>query len=316
MKVALSVLAFAILTEGAVYAAGLSAVLEKPKTPENQRDYTITFVALDIQNRPVVVRCYKKTPSEGGFSIFDSDKNLPSGGGSGTCSVTSSLVSAEGTYQYYVIASAEAETVQSATVSVDYKAGGPGTPTYYGKDHPSTCQYNIKFKTADDAGKTVKVEVYRSDQTSFNADSGTRIATVTIGSNQEGSHLDTVPECNKTYYYAVRAFNDAGNGSDAVGDTTSITIIQATPTTGAIPAGTGGSIASGTAVEEPKEELQLPNEESSEGIVLGEAAPSPTPTTPVFLSALKAAQWPIVAGILLILVGGGTILFRRKQPRE
>ena len=84
MKVALSVLAFAILTEGAVYAAGLSAVLEKPKTPENQRDYTITFVALDIQNRPVVVRCYKKTPSEGGFSIFDSDKNLPSGGGSGT----------------------------------------------------------------------------------------------------------------------------------------------------------------------------------------------------------------------------------------
>lgn len=299
------ILVFCLLSLGKVRAADLSLQLEIPKSPTNQRDFTITFVALDIQNRPVVVRCYRKSPGEAGFSIFDTDKNLPAGGGSATCSITSSLITAEGAYDFYVRASADAETIQSNTVSVDYQAGGPGTPTYYGKDNPAVCQYSIKFRTAGDGGKTVKVEVYRSTETSFNADAGTRIASIAIGSNLEGSHLDTVPECNTTYYYAIRAFNNAGNGSDAVGDTQAVTIVEEAPKTvvqAAIPV-EPKTVEQQPLVAEPDQQ----EEATGSGEILGETnddIPTPPQLSPGFFSSPTAVMAILaLSGILMISLG-------------
>src|SRR3990167_1571684 len=168
---------------GAVYAANLDVRIEQPKSPTNQNSFPVHFVALDILDRPVTVKCFKKGPSDGGFVQFGSDINLASGGNSGNCDVNSSILTGNGTYEFKVEATAGSDS-DSETTSVVYNTDGPGDPRDYQKNKTNSCEYTIHFKTADDAGKTVKVEVYRSENMSFNTDSGTRVGTVGAGSNE------------------------------------------------------------------------------------------------------------------------------------
>lgn len=262
IKVTTFVFALTLLFSGRAYAADVSIRLEQPKSPTNQTSFDIVFVTLDIQNRAITVKCFKKAPADGSFSQFGSDISLSAGGGSGKCQ-TGSVISPEGTYQFFARATADSDTVDSSTVSVEYKTGGPDTPTNYSKEQVSSCVWRIKFRTADD-GKTVKVELYRSDNTSFNADSGTRVGSLSIGPNTDGEINNTVPDCNKTWYFAIRAFDSAGNGSGVVGDSVvRVTTPTETITTGAIPA--AGPAAGGQVLGE---------EERIEGEVAGEATPS------------------------------------------
>jgi len=316
IKLAVSAMIFGILSTGSAYALdSLTVRLENPKSPTYLRDYTITFVALDIQDRAVVVRCYKKAPSEAGFSIFDSDKNLSAGGGTGTCNVTSSIISAEGTYEFYVRASADGDSTQSNSVAVEYKTGGPGAPTNYSKERPSNCSYKIKFRTADDGGRTVKVEVYRSDQTNFDTNDSTRVGSVSLSSNTDGEYTQDVPECGKDYYYAIRAFDNAGIGSDVVGDRIEKVVYPTTttvsPTQGAISI-TGAAATKAESEEAVEEATAAQAEETTEaGKILGEA----TPGKAVGLwSMIAANKWPIAIGALLILAA--LWIFLRKLREE
>ncbi|MBI4099616.1 hypothetical protein HY440_01270, partial [Candidatus Microgenomates bacterium] len=248
----------------------LSVRIEQPKSPTKETTFDINFVALDILGRPVTAQCFKKGPSDGSFSQFGSNINLAAGGNSGNCHVDSGIINSNGsTYQFYVKALAGADTATSATDTVDYNTSGPGTPSNYSKDRLNSCQYKINFKTNDDGGKTVKVEIYRSTSTSFNLNSGTRVGTVSIGSNSTGSFTDTVPDCGATYYYEIRAFDSAGNGSGVVGDDVNVTTTSTTPSAGggAIPV-SGSNIPAGPSVLGEKTA-------TGEGGVLGEATPSP-----------------------------------------
>jgi len=199
---------------------------------------------LDLENNPITVDCYYK--KDGGvYTHFDATKNLAAGGNVGSCHVTSSQINEDGkTYYFYVTASNGTETINSEIVSVDFNTQGPGTPTNYSKDKTGICQYKIKFKTADDGGKTVKVEVYRSKETSFSLDSGTRVATIPIGSNTDYTYIDNIAdECEKNWYYALRAFDNYGNGSGWVGDSiVTVTTTTTTTTTGGETAPTSGAI--------------------------------------------------------------------------
>ncbi|HSW47707.1 MAG TPA: hypothetical protein VLG67_01380 [Candidatus Saccharimonadales bacterium] len=221
----------------------VSIKLEQPKSPIGVDNFPINFVSLTTNGDSITVRCYKKSPTDGDFSQFGSDIVLSPGGNTDNCSVTSSVINQKGTYSFYATASDGENAVQSETVTVDFSDSVPDAPSNYSKDHPNSCQYVIKFKTANDSGKTVKVELYRSDNTTFNADSGTRVDSVSIGSNQDGQFTNNVPDCNKTFYYAIRAFNSAGNGSGLVGDS-NITVTTTNSTT-ATTSQTGGAIAVG-----------------------------------------------------------------------
>ncbi|MDO8498850.1 MAG: hypothetical protein Q7S44_03630 [bacterium] len=249
------------------YAANLSLRVEQPKTPTNQSSFNITFVALDLQNNPITVKCYKKGPSDSDFTQFGSDINLIAGGDTDSCQVDSSILSAEGSYIFQVKATDGSEDAQKE-VTVEYKTSGPDTPVSYSKEQ-TACQYKIKFKTADDGGKTSKVEVYRSENTNFTADGSTRVATVWIGSNQEGSSL-VDGECGKTYYFAIRAFDGAGNGSGIIGDSetkiVTTTVVNTTPTPGA------GAIPISESSLSQGEILGEEATKSSEGKTLGENA--------------------------------------------
>lgn len=304
--------AFLIISVNQVYAAAVSVKLEQPKSPTNRQEFSLTFVALDLQNRPITVRCYKKAPGEGGYSIFNTDYNLAAGGDTDSCRLNSGIISTEGTYEFYVTATAGTESVNSEPVSVEYKAGGPGTPEYRGKSQHSLCQYKVSFKTSDDNGETVKVEVYRSENKNFTASGDTRVGSVGIGSKTEGEYIDSVPDCGKTYYYAIRAFNNAGTGSSVVGDT--LTTVQIPESeaqgqvSGALPVGSNQVTA---AAEDRAEITPAP------GQVLGEEASSPaeeeTAATGGLLAGIfknKAVSFGLV---LLLLTAGLYLVFKKKS---
>lgn len=242
-QVTLATLASLLIT-GQVYAAKQVTVrVSQPKSPTNQTSFDLKFVALDLQGRTITVKCLKQGPTDGGFTQFGSDQSFAGGGNSGLCSVSG--MGEQGTYTFKVESKAGdgvGDNFDDETTSVVYDSTGPGDVKDYNKSK-NACEYKIHFKTADDAGHTVKVELYRSDTVPFDANSGSRIQTIAVGSNETKDTTDTPPDCSKSYYYAARAFDSAGNGSALVGDNVSnITVINPTPgqAQGAIPV-SGGS---------------------------------------------------------------------------
>ncbi len=323
-SMALLLVASVFAVPHAVQAADsdLTIRISEPKTPINQT-FDLIFVALDMQQtRPLTVKCYKKGPSDGAYSQFGSDIAVIAGGNSGKCDITDSLLSQKGTYYFYTTVEADLGPVASQTVAVDYNStDGPGTPTNYAKDHISSCQNKISFKTSDDGGKTVKVEVYRNENTSFGVDSSNRVSSIGIGSNTDGSYTDTVPDCNKTYYYVIRAFDIAGNGSGVIGDSV-VTITNSSTTTTTTTAAAGGAIpvAGGNIPGEASvlgEETSATKEAKAQGEVLGQKAEVQKKSVGSnILSVLadkKMRPWYIAIALLAVGIIGYVIYKKRNQ---
>lgn len=288
--------------------------LEQPKTPTNDQDFPITFVVLDtVGNRNINVVCEKQYESEAVSQFYST--TISANGNTGSCLLNSSIVDKKGNYQITVRATAETDS-SSETVSFSYNSDAPETPRDYSKNKIDNCKYEIKFKTADDGGKTTKVEIYRSDTTSFKANDDSRITEIGMSSNTEKSYQDTAPECNKTYYYAVRAFSNSGNGSGLAGDK-EIKIIEETSnetqtnTTQAIAvSGRGGSVLGVT----------KPVNGTAQGEVLGIAESTQSAT----LSADEAGEtinqdkskkkWYILG--VVAAVGAGLVWFFGKKSSD
>jgi len=151
-------------------SSDLSVKLGQPKSPTNQNSFPLSFVALDVLDRPITVKCFKKAPGDSVYSQFDSDKILNSGGNSGSCAVDSAVLTAAGSYSFYASATAGTDEVNSQIVSVDFNTSGPGTPHSFSKEKITDCVYRVKFKTADDGDKTIKVELFRSETTTISID--------------------------------------------------------------------------------------------------------------------------------------------------
>jgi hypothetical protein len=284
-----------------------------PKSPYQTIDFTLGFVALDINGSPVTVQCFLGASATPFQAV-----NLAGGGTSGNCQVNSSVIGGDGTYKFHITATNGAETITSPDVSLDVITGGPGTPTKYNRAKTSNCDYQISFVTSNDGGKTVRVELYRSTQRTYAADATTKIDELAIGSNQSGSFATTKPVCGDTYYYAIRAFDALGNGSGVVSDTRTVTVTTGGGTTtitttttapggGAIPVAAGGAVAGettgGATAGGTVEGAQTPSTEGQaaapgeEGQVLGEEQ-AKDETQPNFFERHKTGT---VIGILLLL---------------
>ena len=170
-----------LLTPNRVLAANedINVRIMQPATPTKKSNFNIGFVALDLQNRPVKVECYKDaevTP----FANFTAN--------TGNCPVT---VSASGTYTFYVKATADSDTQTSEVVTVVVDLEKPSPVIDYSK-----AGNVIKFKTAND-GKTKKVEIHRSTTSKYTANEGTRIHTMPVSPNTEYTWTDTTAETGK-----------------------------------------------------------------------------------------------------------------------
>ncbi|MFH2086015.1 MAG: VWA domain-containing protein [bacterium] len=250
----------------------LSVRMETPHTPTRQSNWKLALTTLDIDKQAITAKCYVQKPS-GTLIQFGGDIVFPatvekSSGGSSSCPVDGSLMNEQGTYGFYVTATTVDGTDTTDTESVLYDTDGPGKPTSYSKEHPTECRWIIKFHTADDGGFTQKVEIYSSDQMNFPTDSGTRVGSVAIGSNQDGEYIhDRSSDCAREWYYVIRAFDGVGNQSAHVGDeVVSITTVAPSPTTAAL------LVASGTGSILGQETVEV----TDSGEVMGEATPAST----------------------------------------
>jgi hypothetical protein len=278
LKVFLIVFAIAGLFCAKTYAAGVMVRIEEPATPVTD-SFDLVFVALDTEGRSIVVQCEKKlhTEDDSAFSQFGSDITLSSGGNTSSCQVTEAILGGSGEYDFRVSAQAEGGAkVYSDKVTVEFNGESPSKPQYIEKDKKDSFTYKITFKTAND-GQTSYAEVYRSDELKFKINDSTKINTITVGPNEKYSFDDTRPECSRTYYYAVRAFNSAGIPSSVraekvleVSETEGeVTVETEEETQGAIAVGgstvaiEGGETVEG-ATTEPSGSLT-----TEEGVVLG-----------------------------------------------
>jgi len=301
---------FGLFSSNNIYALdSLSVRLEQPKSPTNINDLKLTFVALDLDNKAITVKCFKKGPSDSGYSQFGVDIPLAAPGNTDQCETNSSFLNTEGTYNFYVTANGE----ESNIVSLDYKTSGPGTPSDYRKEWLNNgCDYKIHFKTADDGGKTDKVELYRADITDFILDNGSRVASVSIDSNQESTITNTVPDCSKSYYYVLRAFDDAGNGSGTIGDTvtitkTSTTIGTTTTTTGAIP------VTNATLSPEEDQNALLTGTPAPEDLATGNEEGTVLGTVDTVKSFLQKSWLPLTLGLIGLFAIIRYVLRKKKK---
>lgn len=313
--------------------------VEQPRSPANE-GFDLGFVALDIMGRQLTARCYVSSPKNSWtFTQFGSDITLKAGGNSGICKVnTGDLAEGDNVYEVRITVLGEPSTPyvkQSEGITVKYipNSSRPGVPTNYNRQDVSNCEKKISFLSANDGGKTVRVEVYRGDSTEFTLNDGSKVGTFNIGSNTPGAHVEIVPDCNKKYYYALRAFDAAGNYSDVVGDrvyeTVTTTTSSGTTETVEGVSNTGGAInvldsdipaegGSGQVLGEETDNLSGTPEATPEGNVLGEDV-SPTKAKN-FVNAVKdtvtsRGAW-IVVGSVLLLFGILYFVYRKWTGKD
>lgn len=301
---ALTVVGLLLPINAQAVTSTLSVRLGQPKTPTNQDNFKLTFVALDINGGDITVKCYKKSPSDSNYVKFDSDKPLIPGGNTDSCSVDSGILNTAGTYYFKVIAN---NSLESNIVAVDFNTSGPGTPEAYNKERVDDCNYKINFKSAND-GKTVKIELFRSDTDSIAINSGNVAASVSIAPDTAGEIINRIPTCGKDYYYAIRAVDAYGNVSGVAGDSfTSVTTTTTTSTTTETANPSAIKIGSGSQVTQPTEEgteatLNPTTEQNSSE----SATPEVLGTTTTKTNYLRWIE-------LAILLVSAYILFRPKK---
>ncbi len=211
--------------------------------------------------------------------------------------VTSSQVNDQTSYTFTVTVDGV-----SASTSTIFDNSGPGSVSSYYKERTNDGQYKLHWKNPGETDFD-KVVIYRGESADFSADNNHEIARVNGSPNSDMSYDDNfAPDANKTYYYAIRALDHAGNSGGLIGDggTTTTTV-----TSSAKPAVLGAATKSSKVNSLPKEE----------GSVLGsdtKATSTPEATTTAQMTDTESVQntgflaWimdhkKITIGIILLL---------------
>ncbi len=273
------------LTGSKSYAAVTNVRLSQPKSPSNS-DFSLVFVAMDTEDRDMTAKCYYKFEG-GAYSQFGPEIAIASGesGDSRTCAVGEAVLDEEGNYTFKVEVTPDGDlTKVSNEVAVDYDGEGPDKPKYIEKEKVNDCVNKITLKTADD-DETTSVQVFADDDKEIDIDDSHKIETESIGSDEkfDFEHVVSGDDCDKTWYYAVVAFDDAGNASKPrAEEITTTTTTTEEEETEAIPveggagiveggvAGEGATGPEGAEGEEGEGALEVDFGEGEEGSVLGE----------------------------------------------
>ncbi|HRY56789.1 MAG TPA: hypothetical protein P5014_01355, partial [Patescibacteria group bacterium] len=257
--------------------------ISEPKSPVGE-NFNVTFVVLSTDSgQSMTAKCMAINPGSSTPYQFGSDINVTPGGSSYNCEVGESVLDDSGTYKFYVLVDPDsADDVKSDTVEVYYDGIGPDKPKYIEKEKVNDCVNKITLKTADD-GETSSVRVYADDDKEIDIDDSHKIETESIGPNEkfDFEHIVSGDSCDKTWYYAVVAFDDAGNASkprSEVITTTTTTTEEEEEETGAIPVEGGTGLTEGEVAGEgatgpegtEDEGLEVTLGEGEEGSVLGE----------------------------------------------
>src|SRR3989339_668221 len=302
-----------------IFAASFSLTIDRPKSPSRIDNFNLTGTSLDRPNatRNITVKCYKKGPSDSNFVQFDTDQILIPGGNVYSCSVNNSTLNSDGVYSFKTVASVSEPSFEQLTsdiVNYDYNTSGPSTPVNYSKERLNSCDYKIKFKTADD-GKTVKVQIFRSDTLSIHVDAGAVLTSVNISPNTEGEITNSVPICGKDYYHVIRAVDSSDNASGTIGDSFTTTTTTSTTTGSVAGSQTGGTGA--IVLTDASAQVAEPGQTTSdtpEPIIDNSQAPTPSILGTYTEDRKKITKW--LLGAAAIIVGYLLMKARRRSKSK
>jgi len=186
----------------------LTAQIEEPATPINKQEFKIGFTVANTSGEDITVKCIEKTQNV----VFDIYKGI----NTGSCVVDDSVIPTDGTYIFYIEAGDINNNKTSKEVPVEVDFIKPSSVKEYEKTK-SGCLNILTFKTADD-GQTSKIQIFRSEKSSFIADSSNILTQLAVLPNENVSYTDGTSLCDVEYYYAIRALDNSGNASSFVSD--------------------------------------------------------------------------------------------------
>jgi len=173
----------------------------------NSDNFELSFSALS--NDPISAQFYFR--KEGGsYSSFGS----PVSGSSGQIQVDNGQVGEQ--IKYYFKVEINGGTAVDET-SVIYDVSGPSPVSDYWREEIAPGQFRLHWKNPHDDDFS-RVFIYRSESSDFDASGSTKRAEVGGAKEQEMTWDDFGLDPSKTYFYALRAVDHAGNGSGLVSD--------------------------------------------------------------------------------------------------
>jgi hypothetical protein len=286
------------VNEAYAVTTSLNVKIAEPKTPTAKSKFDIGFVTLDSDGKNVTVEC-----KESSYGTFQTHALRP-GGDSGVCNVDEKVITKSGIYEFFVIAKTSSGSVTSQKVKVEVLLDTPSPVEEYEKTKKS-CTYELNFTTPNEQNIS-KVQIFRSETNTFTADQTTLVEEISVTPNQKVTYTDTLPDCEKDFYYALRTLNKVNNTSSFVVDET-VQVVQV-EVPGAIqqapavaPAGVITPVA--VAVDQPvvTPEAQTPAEDEEEGEILGERISLPECEEKTLLSGYVLFEEKGVEGVSITI---------------
>jgi len=277
--------------------------ISEPGEYVNYNLFKLSYSALTDDPGVITAQFYFRKES-GSYAAFGPVLS----GASGQVSVGSDQVNDQTKYFFKVEINGGAASDET---SVIYDPGAPGLVQNYWKEKVAPGHYRLHWKNPSDSDSE-RVFIYRSDETSFEADGIHKVGEVGGTPNVEMTWENSTPDSTKEYYYALRVVDKAGNASglvtDAPGTVTSSSVLGTSTT----------SPSTGTS-----KVTQLPKEEVLAEVT--EITPTVTPAPTKFVKAVNEVTEALengdgkgglviaIIGIFLLLASGSYYLYVKRN---
>jgi len=180
---------------------------------KNTTEFRVYYTYFDTLGKTANVNLFIEKDGNGFRQTLERDKTAVSG----YFEVKNAdIYDGQGKYNFYASAVTETMTKNSGTISTTIDQNAPGNVTDYRKERVNANDFKLYWKCPSDED-VEKTYIYRSKDTSFTADSGTRVQEVSCN-KEESKTTIVVGDANVDYYFALRAIDHAGNASGVVTD--------------------------------------------------------------------------------------------------
>lgn len=206
-------LALLVLFGKPVWAGELNIILNDLPGYQTRTDFSVFYTAIETDQLPVKVNLFIQKEGKDWRQTVEKDKTSYSGEFK---LQGSDIYDGEGKYNFYATATTSEKTVTSNIVSTTLDMTPPGGVSDYRKERINPFVFRLYFKCPSDSDFE-KVFIYRSKETSFEANADSKIAEVGCAPGESKTY-EVGGEDNVDYYFALRALDHAGNISGVVTD--------------------------------------------------------------------------------------------------
>ncbi len=214
----LSLVSLAV-TPMASAATTWAATISKLPAYTTSHSFNVQYTILSTESQSFTVQLQQSNNGESftdcGAAQLTTDDPNPNAANGNSGSVPA-CVTADGSYSFrFLVTPNEQASEPTATTSTTVDSVGPAAPTYSGKTQSGNT-YVLSFSAPSTADVST-IQVFASTGKTYQAGESTRVGNLSASPNQSFSFSYTAPD-SATRFFAIEAFDAAGNGSPTVGD--------------------------------------------------------------------------------------------------